>query len=45
MQMLMFGTLDALVFYAGYLEKKDYLTIGEFTTFQGYMFGFLINFL
>jgi len=33
MQFIMFGSLDALVYFAAYLNKNDELTIGEFTSF------------
>ena len=45
MQFIMFGSLDALVYFAAYLNSNDGLTIGEFTSFQFYMFSFLINFM
>jgi ABC-type multidrug transport system fused ATPase/permease subunit len=45
MQFIMFGSLDALVYFAAFLNKNDELTIGEFTSFQFYMFSFLINFV
>ena len=44
MQFIMFGSLDALVYFAAFLNKNNELTIGEFTSFQFYMFSFLINF-
>jgi len=45
MQFVMFGSLDALIYFAAYLNDKDMLTIGNFTAFQFYMFSFLINFM
>lgn len=45
MQFVMFGSLDALVYFASYLNAEGALTIGEFTSFQFYMFSFLINFM
>lgn len=45
MQFVMFGSLDALVYFAAYLNSNDGLSIGEFTSFQFYMFSFLINFM
>ena len=45
MTFVMFGSLDALVYFAAYLNKNNKLTIGEFTMFQFYMFSFLINFM
>jgi hypothetical protein len=45
MQIVMFGSLDALVYFAAYLNSKGGLTIGEFTSFQFYMFSFLLNFM
>lgn len=44
MQFVMFGSLDALVYFAAYLNSNDGLSIGDFTSFQFYMFSFLINF-
>lgn len=44
MQFVMFGSLDALVYFAAYLNSNDGLSIGDFTAFQFYMFSFLINF-
>jgi len=41
---VMFGTLDLLVWFAAYLNDTDGLTVGEFTSFQFYMFSFLMNF-
>jgi hypothetical protein len=41
----MFGSLDALIFFAAYLNRNGELTIGDFTSFQFYMFSFLINFM
>lgn len=45
MQFVMFGSLDAMVYFASYLNTEGELTIGEFTSFQFYMFSFLINFM
>lgn len=45
MQFVMFGSLDALVYFAAWLNSNDQLTIGQFTSFQFYMFSFLINFM
>jgi len=45
MQFVMFGSLDAMVYFASYLNTINELTIGEFTQFQFYMFSFLINFM
>jgi ATP-binding cassette subfamily B protein len=45
MQFIMFGSLDALVYFAAYLNSNDGLSIGDFTAFQFYMFSFLINFM
>lgn len=45
MTFTMFGTLTALIYFAAYLNRIDKLTIGEFTSFQFYMFSFLINFM
>jgi len=45
MQFVMFGSLDALVYFAAYLNSENELTIGEFTSFQFYMFSFLLNFM
>lgn len=45
MTFTMFGTLTALIYFAAYLNRTDKLTIGEFTSFQFYMFSFLINFM
>ena len=33
MQFIMFGSLDALVYFAAFLNKEDELTIGQFTSF------------
>jgi len=44
-QFIMFGTLDGLVYFAAYLNSEGTLTIGQFTSFQFYMFSFLINFM
>jgi ABC-type multidrug transport system fused ATPase/permease subunit len=44
MQFIMFGSLDALVYFAAFLNSSGDLTIGQFTSFQFYMFSFLINF-
>lgn len=44
MQFVMFGSLDALVYFAAYLNSNDGLSIGDFTAFQFYMFAFLMNF-
>ena len=41
----MFGSLDALVYFAAFLNSNDGLSIGDFTAFQFYMFSFLINFI
>lgn len=49
MQFVMFGSLDAMVYFASYLntipKEEGGLSIGEFTSFQFYMFSFLINFM
>ena len=45
MQFIMFGSLDALVYFAAYLNSEGSLSIGQFTSFQFYMFSFLINFM
>jgi ATP-binding cassette subfamily B protein len=45
MQFVMFGSLDALIYFAAYLNRENELTIGDFTSFQFYMFSFLINFM
>lgn len=45
MTFVMFGSLDALVYFAAFLNRNGTLTIGEFTMFQFYMFSFLINFM
>lgn len=45
MQFIMFGSLDALVYFAAWLHSKKDLTIGQFTSFQFYMFSFLMNFM
>lgn len=45
MQIIMFGSLDALVYFAAFLNSRGGLTIGEFTSFQFYMFSFLMNFM
>ncbi len=45
MQLIMFGSLDALVFFAAYLNSEGGLTVGQFTSFQFYMFSFLMNFM
>lgn len=45
MQIIMFGSLDALVYFAAYLNANDGLTVGDFTSFQFYMFSFLMNFM
>jgi len=42
---MMFGSLDALVYFAAILNKNGELTVGDFTSFQFYMFTFLINFM
>ena len=41
---VMFGTLDLLVWFAAYLNDTDGLTVGDFASFQFYMFSFLMNF-
>lgn len=41
----MFGSLDALVYFAAWLNSKGGLTVGQFTSFQFYMFSFLMNFM
>jgi len=33
MQLVMFGSLDALVYFAAYLNQEGTLTIGQFTSF------------
>ena len=45
MQFVMFGSLDALVYFAAWLNSLNELSIGQFTSFQFYMFSFLINFM
>ena len=45
MQFVMFGSLDALIYFAAVLVLDKQLTIGDFTSFQFYMFSFLINFM
>lgn len=45
MQIIMFGSLDALVYFAAYLNANGGLTVGQFTSFQFYMFSFLMNFM
>ena len=45
MQFIMFGSLDGLVYFAAYLNSEGSLTIGQFTSFQFYMFSFLMNFM
>lgn len=45
MQFVMFGSLDALIYFAAVLVLDGVLTIGDFTSFQFYMFSFLINFM
>ena len=45
MQFIMFGSLDALIYFAAFLNKNGGLTIGQFTSFQFYMFSFLMNFM
>jgi ABC-type multidrug transport system fused ATPase/permease subunit len=45
MQLCMFGSLDALIYFAAVLVLENELTIGDFTSFQFYMFSFLINFM
>jgi ABC-type multidrug transport system fused ATPase/permease subunit len=44
MTFIQFGSMDALIFFAAYLNKNGGLTIGDFTSFQFYMFSFLLNF-
>jgi ABC-type bacteriocin/lantibiotic exporter with double-glycine peptidase domain len=44
MQFVMFGSLDALVYFAAYLYTNGELSIGDFTSFQFYFFSFIINF-
>jgi ABC-type multidrug transport system fused ATPase/permease subunit len=44
MQFVIFGSLDALVYFAAYLNSNDGLSIGDFTSFQFYFFSFTINF-
>lgn len=41
---VLFGTLDLLVWFAAYLNDTDGLSVGDFTSFQFYMFSFLMNF-
>ena len=43
-QYTMFGTLTALIYFASVLARNNQLSIGEFTSFQFYMFSFLLNF-
>ena len=43
MTLIGFGLLDALIFFAAYLYFNQGLTIGDFTSFQFYMFSFLMN--
>jgi ABC-type multidrug transport system fused ATPase/permease subunit len=45
MQLCMFGSLDALIYFAAVLVLDGELSIGDFTSFQFYMFSFLINFM
>ena len=45
MTFIMFGSLDALIYFAAFLNKNGNLTVGQFTMFQFYMFSFLINFM
>ena len=45
MSMVMFGSLDALIFFAAYLNKEGDLSVGQFASFQFYMFSFLLNFI
>jgi ABC-type multidrug transport system fused ATPase/permease subunit len=45
MQFVMFGSLDALVYFAAWLNSRGGLTVGQFTSFQFYMFSFLMNFM
>jgi ATP-binding cassette subfamily B protein len=41
----MFGSMDALIFFAAFLNSENTLSIGDFTSFQFYMFSFLLNFM
>ena len=45
MQFIMFGSLDALIFFAAWLNREGSLTVGQFASFQFYMFSFLLNFI
>jgi ABC-type multidrug transport system fused ATPase/permease subunit len=45
MTFVMFGSMDALIYFAAFLNSKDGLSIGDFTSFQFYMFSFLLNFM
>lgn len=45
MQFIQFGSLDALVYFAAWLNSKGGITVGQFTSFQFYMFSFLMNFM
>jgi len=45
MTFVMFGSLDALIYFAAYLNQEGSLSIGDFTSFQFYMFSFLLNFM
>mmetsp|Transcript_16113 Transcript_16113/g.27235 ORF Transcript_16113/g.27235 Transcript_16113/m.27235 type:complete len:335 (+) Transcript_16113:818-1822(+) len=45
MTFIMFGSMDALIYFAAYLNSQDALSIGDFTSFQFYMFSFLLNFM
>mmetsp|Transcript_17903 Transcript_17903/g.27689 ORF Transcript_17903/g.27689 Transcript_17903/m.27689 type:complete len:139 (+) Transcript_17903:951-1367(+) len=45
MTFVMFGSLDALIYFAAYLNSEGELSIGDFTSFQFYMFSFLLNFM
>ena len=38
-----FGSIDALIYFAAYLYKQDKMSVGEFASFQFYMFTFLLN--
>ena len=44
MTFFMFGGTDALIYFASFLYFDYGLSIGDFSSFQFYMFSFLINF-
>ena len=45
MTFIMFGSMDALIYFAAFLNSKGTLSIGDFASFQFYMFSFLLNFM